>query len=206
TSIQPLVERLAIGSTAGRSASLLINDSRGSSASATMISPPRYLYVEPWSYPHILNRQRQTQNQFHRQCQQHAHRKKLESEVLQQTRSRQKLLFERVLGKQIRAEWPAETDPLEVHRHQPVQEERADQIEAADDNKPENKLRRILAEKMKIQPLRNHVVQVDVLVEHHRVVIPRLTRPKPNPSRPADKRSDDDQKDPHQKAPAKHQE
>src|SRR6185503_14810324 len=98
TIIQPLVDLLAIGSSAGRSASLLINDSRGSSASATIDLPPRYLYVEPWSYPYILNRQCQTQNQFHRQRQQYAHRKKLESEVLQQTRSRQKFLFERVFG------------------------------------------------------------------------------------------------------------
>src|ERR1041384_4640366 len=99
TSIQPLVERLTIGSCAGRSASLLINDSRGSGASATMIFPPRCLYVEPWSYPHIFNRQSQTQNELHRQCQQHAHRKKLKSEVLKQTRSGQKLLFELVLRK-----------------------------------------------------------------------------------------------------------
>src|ERR1043165_870821 len=129
TSIQPLVERLAIGSAAGRSASLLINDSRGSVGSATMIFPPRYLYVEPWSYPHIFNRQSQTQNQFHRQCQQHTYRKKLEREVLQQTRPRQKLLFELVLRKQILAERSPESDSLEVDRHQPVKEERADQIE-----------------------------------------------------------------------------
>src|ERR1043165_1430047 len=128
TSIQPLVERLAIGSAAGRSASLLINDSRGSGASATMIFPPRILcatsvfsvspwllilglhkprrlhredlYVEPWSYPYILNRQRQTQNQLDRQCQQHTHREELESQVLKQTRSRKKFLFECILRKE----------------------------------------------------------------------------------------------------------
>jgi hypothetical protein len=37
TSIQPLVERLTIGSFAGKSASLLINDSPGAGESATMI-------------------------------------------------------------------------------------------------------------------------------------------------------------------------
>jgi hypothetical protein len=40
TSIQPLVERLAMGSLAGTSASFLTNDSPGPGVSATMIFPP----------------------------------------------------------------------------------------------------------------------------------------------------------------------
>src|SRR4029079_19561155 len=94
TIIQPLVDLLAIGSAAGRSASLLINDSRDSVDSATMIFPPRSSYVEPGSYPHILNRENQTQKQFHRQCQQHTHREKLKSQVLQQAGARQEFFFE----------------------------------------------------------------------------------------------------------------
>ncbi len=50
----------------------------------------------------------------------------------------------------------------------------------------------------------DHVVQVDVLVEHDCVVIPRLARPEPDPAWSANERADDDQEDPHQKAPAKH--
>src|SRR6185369_11932504 len=108
-SIHPLVERLTIGSAAGKSASLLTNDSRGPGDSATMIFPPRFSYVEPGSYPHILNRENQTQKQLHRQSQQHAD-------------ARQKLLFKLILGKQIFPERPAEPDVLEVNRHQPMEE------------------------------------------------------------------------------------
>src|SRR6185503_5660071 len=100
TIIQPLVDLLAIGSCAGRSSSLLINDSRGSGDSATMIFPPRSSYVEPGSYPHILNRENQTQKQLDRQRQQHAHCKELERHVLQQARARKQLLLEFVLRKQ----------------------------------------------------------------------------------------------------------
>src|ERR1044071_3202962 len=87
-----------------------------------------------------------------------------------------------------------------------MKEERADQIETAHDNKPEDKLRRILAEKMKIQLLRNHVVQIDVLVEHYRVMIPGLSRPKPDPTGTTNKRPDHNQHDPHREACAKHPE
>src|SRR5215217_2328703 len=100
TIIQPLVDLLAMGSAAGRSASRLINDSRGSGDSATMIFPPRSSYVEPGSYPHILDGQSKTQNEFDRQCQQHAHGKKLKCQVLQQARAGQQLLLEFLLRKQ----------------------------------------------------------------------------------------------------------
>src|SRR6185369_6098894 len=139
-SIHPLVERLTIGSAAGKSASLLTNDSRGPGDSATMIFPPRFSYVEPGSYPHILNRENQTQKQLHRQSQQHADGEKLERQVLQQARARQKLLFKLILGKQIFPERPAEPDVLEVNRHQPMEEQRADEIAPADDDQPKNKL------------------------------------------------------------------
>src|ERR1051326_862664 len=99
TSIQPLDECLVTGCCARRSASLLINDSRGSD-SATMIFPPRSSYVEPGSYPHVLNRENQSQKQFHGQRQQHAHGEKLKCQVLQQAGARQEFLFELVLRKQ----------------------------------------------------------------------------------------------------------
>src|SRR5215510_7393417 len=99
-SIQPLVEWLTIGSCAGKSASLLINDSLVSRESATMIFPPRYSYVEPWSYPHILDGQSQTQSKLHRQSQQHTYCEELERQVLQQARSRQNLLLEGILRKE----------------------------------------------------------------------------------------------------------
>src|ERR1044072_7730828 len=99
TIIQPLVDLLAIGSAAGRSSSLLINDSRGAGDSATMTFPPRSSYVEPGSYPHILDGENQTQKQLHWQRQQHAHGKELKRQVLQQARARQQLLFEFVLRK-----------------------------------------------------------------------------------------------------------
>src|ERR1044072_1743847 len=120
TSIQPLVDLLAIGSATGRSSSLLINDSRGSD-SATMIFPPRSSYVEPGSYPHVLNRENQSQKQFHGQRQQHAHGEKLKCHVLQQAGARQEFLFELVFRKQAQR---TQSDLLEVHRHQPMKEQR----------------------------------------------------------------------------------
>ena len=53
--IQPLDERLTIGSWAGNSGSLFTNDSPGPGASATMIFPPRHSNIEPRSNPHILD-------------------------------------------------------------------------------------------------------------------------------------------------------
>src|SRR5207244_12825492 len=50
----------------------------------------------------------------------------------------------------------------------------------------------------------NNFVNVAVTIEDHRVVIPSLARPEPNPARTANERADKDQQDPHQKAPAKH--
>src|SRR5215217_2510312 len=211
TSIQPLVERLAIGSAAGRSDSLLTNDSLAERESATMIFPPRYSYVEPGSYPYILDSKNQTQNKLHRKCQQHADGKKLKRQVLQQTRSRQDPLFKFVLGEQaamkfIQTKTSRHSDPLEVNRHQPVEEQSAHQEEAADYNESKNKLPGVAGEKVQTKLLRDDVVQIDVLVEHDCVVIPRLSRPEPDPARPANKRADHNQKDPHQKARAKHPE
>src|SRR6185503_16889737 len=50
----------------------------------------------------------------------------------------------------------------------------------------------------------NPVVKIDVFVEHHRVVVPRLPRPEPDPTGSPNKGPNDDQQDPHQEAPAKH--
>src|ERR1041384_6718418 len=131
-SIQPLVELLTIGSSAGTSASFLTNDSPGP-GSATMISPPHYskIDIEPGNYPYILNRQSEAQNQFHRQRQQYADCEKLKRQVLQQTGARQKLLFEWIFRKQVFDKRTAKPDSLEVDGHQPVKEEPANHIETA---------------------------------------------------------------------------
>ena len=50
----------------------------------------------------------------------------------------------------------------------------------------------------------NPVVEVDILVEHYRVVVPRLAGPEPDPTRTTHECADEDQHDPHQKAPAEH--
>src|ERR1044072_873027 len=112
TIIQPLVDLLAIGSAAGRSSSLLINDSRGSGDSATMTFPPRSSYVEPGSYPHILDCKNQSQKQLHWQRQKHAHGEKLKGHVLKQAGTRQQLLLEFVFRKQA-----VPSEPAEIHRH-----------------------------------------------------------------------------------------
>src|SRR5258705_9157858 len=52
----------------------------------------------------------------------------------------------------------------------------------------------------------NHVMQIDVLIEDYRVVIPCLPWPEPDPARPSNERANEDQRDPHQKSPAKHPE
>src|SRR5215203_1454171 len=191
-SIQPLVERLTIGSAAGTSASLLTNDSPGPGVSATMILPPRYSYIEPGSYPHILDGQAQPQNQFHRQRQQHTDCKKLEGQILKQARAGEQLLLEPILGKQPQQ---SERDPFEVDGHQPVKEERSDQIETRDNDQSKNKLERISREEPKMQSfperaLRDHVVQVYVLIKHYRIVVPRLSRPEPDPAWTTNKCSD----------------
>src|SRR5437763_13489139 len=50
----------------------------------------------------------------------------------------------------------------------------------------------------------NNLMHVAIAIEDHRVVIPSLARPEPNPAGTANKSADKDQQDPHQKAPAKH--
>src|SRR5260370_33456087 len=95
--MRPLVERPTIGSRAGNSGSFFTNDSAAPEESATTIVPPRSSYVEPGSYPHILNRQSKSQNQFHRKRKQNTHSKKLKSQVLQQACSREDLSLEFLL-------------------------------------------------------------------------------------------------------------
>src|SRR5215207_1477566 len=101
-----------------------------------MIFPPRCSYVEPGSYPHILDSENQAQNKLHRKRQQHADGKKLKHQVLQQTRSRQDPLLEFVLGEQaamklVQTKTSRHSDPLEINCHQPVEEQSAHQEEAA---------------------------------------------------------------------------
>src|SRR5689334_7207015 len=116
-----------------------------------MIFPPRSSYVEPGSYPHILNREYQTQKQLHRLSQQHAHGEKLECQVLQQAGARQEFLFELVFRKQAKR---TQSDLLEIYRHQPVEEQRAHQIETAHHKEAENKLPGIVCKKCKMKLLR----------------------------------------------------
>src|SRR5215213_2776529 len=190
TSIQPLVERLVMGSSAGTSGSLLINDSSRPGDSATMIFLHHASDVEPGSYPHILNRENQSQEKLRRQRQQHADRKELEHHVLQQAGSCQDLFFERLLRKQPQR---AQRESLEVDSHQPMKEQGADQEKPADHDKSKDKLTRIRREKMETKGIANHVVKVDVLIEHDCVVVPPLSRPEPDPTRSSNKRADDDQ-------------
>src|SRR5688500_288285 len=85
TSIQPLEDQPTMGSSTGTSGSFFTtNDSSGLGESATMNVPPPYSYVEPGSYPHVLDRKDQPQEKLHRQRQQDADRKELEGHVLQQ--------------------------------------------------------------------------------------------------------------------------
>src|SRR5205814_5699581 len=53
-------------------------------------------------------------------------------------------------------------------------------------------------------PPGDYLVQVAVAVEHDGVVIPRLPRPEPNPSRPAYESADEDEYDPHEESPEEH--
>ncbi len=54
--------------------------------------------------------------------------------------------------------------------------------------------------------VRNNVVQVPVAIVDHRIVVPGLTGPEPNPTRPTDKRANDDQENPLEETGAKHPE
>src|SRR6476659_5213589 len=51
---------------------------------------------------------------------------------------------------------------------------------------------------------RNQIVEIDVLIKNDCVVVPRLSRPEPDPTRSTNEGADEDQKDPHQEAPTKH--
>src|SRR5690349_15816701 len=110
-----------------------------------MIYPPHNSDIEPGRNPNVLDGQCKAQNQFHRQRQQHAHGEKLKRQILQHARSRQELLFKRVLREKIAMprletkEWSRESELLEVNGHQPVEEERTDDIKAADDKHSKNK-------------------------------------------------------------------
>src|SRR5258705_12391214 len=96
--------------------------------------------IEPGRYPNVLNSQSQPENQFYRHCQQHADCEELESRVLQQAGSSQKLLFKRVLRKPAKR---PQRQLLEMHRHEPVEEQGTQNIEPADDQQTEDKLERI---------------------------------------------------------------
>src|SRR5687768_12557045 len=90
-----------------------------------------------------------------------------------------------------------------------MEEERADDEKTADHKQPENELCGIVCQEAQTNrfsngTLRDHVVQVDVLIKHDRVVVPRLSRPEPDPTRSANKRSDHDQNDPLEKSSAEH--
>src|ERR1051326_4635629 len=122
-----------------------------------MIYPPHNSDIEPGSYPNVLDRQSQTKNQFYRQRQQHTHRKKLECQVLQEARARQDSLFKIFLRKKSsvpRSETkkrPWETEFLKVDRHQPVEEESADQIETTDHDETKDPLPRLVRQKAEMQ-------------------------------------------------------
>ncbi len=123
-----------------------------------MIVPPPYSNVEPGSHPHILNREHQPQDQFHRQRQQHTDRKKLKRQVLQQAGARQKLLLQTGFFGNSRS--GRSEILLEIDRHQPVEEQRADQIEPADHDQPKNELPGITLQKSEMQRLTDQLVAI----------------------------------------------
>src|SRR5712691_6201556 len=90
-----------------------------------------------------------------------------------------------------------------------MKEQPSQDVETTYYQQSEDELKRIGGKKTQVQQFadatrRDPIVQIYVLVKHDRVVVPSLSRPKPNPAWPTNERADEDQKDPHQKAPAKH--
>src|SRR5947207_14020684 len=98
--MRPLVERLTIGSCVGKSGSRFAKDSAGTEESATKIVPPRSSYIEIGCYPHVLDCQSQSQDQFNGQRQQDAHSEELKRQILQQARPGQDLFLKFLLRKQ----------------------------------------------------------------------------------------------------------
>src|SRR5260370_23428181 len=151
--------------------------------------------VEPRGHPNVLDRKDQPQEQLHRHRQQHAHRKKLKSHVLQDASLREELQFEfirhrRPLPKFL---WRYQVTEAELAAlHQPMKEKRANYIEPADDDQTEDCLRDPVApDESEPQNRRDNLVQVAVAIKDNRVVIPRLARPEPDPAPPADECADE---------------
>src|SRR5947207_2389049 len=86
-----------------------------------------------------------------------------------------------------------------------MKEQRADDVERADHDRAKDRFGDPTGiENSETGNAADNLVQVAVAIEDHRVVIPSLPRPEPNPARPADKCSDEDQENPHQEPPTKH--
>src|SRR5438132_7174098 len=86
-----------------------------------------------------------------------------------------------------------------------MKEETADYIKASDDNRAENHLGDpIAADESQAGNRRHDFMQVAIAIKNDGVVVPSLSRPKPDPTRAANERADKNQQDPHQKTPAEH--
>src|ERR1700680_1531873 len=86
-----------------------------------------------------------------------------------------------------------------------MEEKRANHIEPANDDQPEDCLRDPVApDKTQAWNRSDNLMQGAVAIKDDRVVIPSLSRPEPNPARPAYERADENQQNPHQKAPGEH--
>src|SRR5258705_8909430 len=94
-------------------------------------------------------------------------------------------------------------------RHQPVEEKPTNDVKASYYQCAKNPLAPVALQKTQVQCLANPtgsnpIVQVDILVENHRVVIPGLARPEPDPARATNEGANNDEQNPHQEAPTKH--
>src|SRR6185503_10337836 len=219
-----LVDRLTIGSRCG-SASLGARGSIASEESAMFDelnvarescavfygrtpAPLSSSYIEIPADPDIFDGESQPQKQLHRHCEQNAHCKKLKRQILQDAG----------LGEQLALEFAGYGRPLfecaprlekaklewGTH-HQPMEKQHADQEKCRHHNQPEEGLHHpIRIKNGQAGPIGNNFVQIPITVKNNCIVVPRLSRPKPNPARSADESTDYNQEDPHQESPAEH--
>src|SRR5215207_2829562 len=184
-----LVERLTMGSGAGASLLRLASLSV-SGVSATGMNPPLEVPsdVEPGRDQDVLDGEGQPQDELDGEEPEHRDGEELEGQVLQDARPRQQLLLELAVipGPRPEALGRLHVRPLQPPpQHQPVEEEAARDEDGADDQRAEDGLPRVEVEERQA-PAGDDLVQVAVAVEDHGVVIPRLPRPEPDPTRPAD--------------------
>src|SRR5687768_2897924 len=86
-----------------------------------------------------------------------------------------------------------------------MEEKSARYEKQSDNNRAKNRFQHPRSRKQREpRQIRNDVMQVSVAIVDHRIVIPRLTRPEPNPTRAPYECANDNQKNPLKKTGAKH--